>query len=523
MRKSGLFFALLSVVAVSACDLSQPPGCLIGSIKCEQNKLLGTGIIYVCDESNQWHPTQSCASCESGICSNPSPTIECENEGETSCSTFHSVSIQFECHNHYFIPKLCGKNNTCDGDRCSKIHSGCETEGEKYCFWIDELQAAIQTVCSDHKWMAMYCGHGLVCNGEVCDEQVSCTKPGEILDKSTNQCICDSGNHWTGTDGNCSCEDGYLKIHNEMNNTDSCEEENTCTKPGEILDKSTNQCICDSDNHWTGTDGNCSCEAGSFLNSDGDSCITCSELVAGAKKGDSIYFGHYQQLRNNTTKYPIEWEVLKVNSDDITVISKYILDNVKYNKSIADVTWETSTLRSWLNGFGKDANLDGIDYSNNNFIKKAFNDEELKCIQNVTNKNPDNQCVGTDGGNDTEDKVFVLSLCEAGYKLSYDGASCTLSTQCPAEDPVFFTSQNNRIAYATDYTMNKVAPTGTEYVEDVSKYYTSIHYSYDWWLRSPGKTADEAAFVYSTGSVRYYGRKVQDVYPGVRPALHLKK
>ena len=712
MKKIGLLFALTSVVAVSACSLSKPPDCLIGSEKCEQNKILGGGILFVCSESNTWLPVQSCASCESGVCSNPDEDNVCENEGATTCKDLDSISVQFECLHKRMIPRICGNNCKCDADHCSEIRSGCETEGETQCHWIDELQTAIQIVCVDHEWMTMYCGHGLGCDGDVCatpDNQVSCTKPGEILDNANNQCICDTENHWIGTAGNCECDSGYLKIDSiceeentctnageilnkvtnqcicdtenhwtgkpgncecedgfmqngntceevnpctnkgeiwdeatsqcicdtdnywvgtpgncecdglyeeidgicvdtsvdrcmvllpgeirignecvcdtanhwvglsmvckceegyvkirDENNESICEEEFLCTKLGEILDNSKNQCICDTDNHWKDTAGNCECEGGYlkidnicekkktcteeneilneatnqcvprtggegnhieyecldedvFLNSDEDDCITCSELVNGVKVGDSIYFGHYQQLCDDEKKYPIEWQVLAVDDDGVTVISKYILDGVKYNETMTDVTWETSTLRSWLNGLDKNANSDGKDYTSDNFIKTAFNDEELKCIQTVTNKNLDNQNYGTAGGRDTADKIFLLSLCEAGYQ-PLGGES-----PCPEGDPVYFTSDSDREAYATSYAKTvKQVHTYSNYQDNVSQYYKSVHYSAGWWLRSPGSSSCAATVLY-TADVNVTGNGVNVIIPGVRPVMRLKK
>lgn len=41
----------------------------------------------------------------------------------------------------------------------------------------------------------------------------------------------------------------------------------------------------------------------------------------------------------------------------------------------------------------------------------------------VINENPDNQCYGTKGGEDTQDRIFLLSLEEATCKYFGDSSS----------------------------------------------------------------------------------------------------
>lgn len=114
--------------------------------------------------------------------------------------------------------------------------------------------------------------------------------------------------------------------------------------------------------------------------------------------GDTITFGRYPQDFEGTIE-PIEWIVLDKQDDKVLIISKFGLDAKPYNDVWTDVTWETCSLRSWLN---KD------------FIKKAFSTEEQKIILDtvvVNDDNPiyskeDNYDVHIEGGNDTIDKAF---------------------------------------------------------------------------------------------------------------------
>ena len=189
------------------------------------------------------------------------------------------------------------------------------------------------------------------------------------------------------------------------------------------------------------------------------------------KVGKTIEFGNYPQDKDGTEK-PIEWIVMKKEGNQILLLSKYVLDAKPYNKEWEDVTWETSDIRQWLN---------------NEFYTTAFNKAEKAKIQTSLIKNEDNSEYGTNGGNDTEDKVFMLSEKEA---------------------ETLFSNKEERIAKATEYAQK-------------SGVYVNEEKAAWWWLRSPGDDSDSAAVVPDSGGV---GRNGDDVYRddvGVRPALYL--
>lgn len=99
----------------------------------------------------------------------------------------------------------------------------------------------------------------------------------------------------------------------------------------------------------------------------------------------------------------MEWRALCDNGDIRLVLSeKALTRRMPYNKQCKDVTWETCSLRKYLNG---------------EFFTKSFSDEERSKVVKVKNTNPDNSEYGTPGGNNTEDKVFVLSLEEVNEYL----------------------------------------------------------------------------------------------------------
>ena len=73
------------------------------------------------------------------------------------------------------------------------------------------------------------------------------------------------------------------------------------------------------------------------------------------------------------------------------------------------MTWENSSIRSWLNGYGNSENQPKRDYSQKNFINSAFSSEQISAIESTRVTNNNNINYKTNGGNDTLDKVFLLS------------------------------------------------------------------------------------------------------------------
>ena len=189
------------------------------------------------------------------------------------------------------------------------------------------------------------------------------------------------------------------------------------------------------------------------------------------EEGKNIKFGSYEQDNNTSNgKEEIEWLVLKVEGDKALVISKYALDCQQYNTSYTDVTWETCSLRKWLNG---------------TFINNAFSLDEQNMIQSTTVTAEKNPSHSTSPGNNTTDKVFLLSITEVNKYFSSDNAC-----QCQ----------------------------GTAYCYAQGAYKTSNGNCW-WWLRSPGSISNRAASVYDLGSVYRYGTDVDIDFVAVRPAL----
>lgn len=141
--------------------------------------------------------------------------------------------------------------------------------------------------------------------------------------------------------------------------------------------------------------------------------IELSIIKENAMIGNYIKFGSYEQ-DNDTSNgtEPVEWLILDAKDDRILVISKYALDSQAYNTSFSKVTWETCTLRKWLNS---------------DFINAAFSADERAIIKTVTvyaDKTPWSR-TETVSGNATQDQVFILSITEVEkYFASYDALQC---------------------------------------------------------------------------------------------------
>lgn len=194
-----------------------------------------------------------------------------------------------------------------------------------------------------------------------------------------------------------------------------------------------------------------------------------TEKIKSAKVGDYVFFGAYEQDNDTSNgKEDIEWLVLEVKDGKVLLISRYALDRKPYNTRYTDITWETCSLREWLN---------------NDFIDSAFSAKEQVMIPTVTvsaDKNPE---YDTYPGGATQDKVFLLSIAEANK---------------------YFRSDSARQCKPTRY---------------AGAYANSDNGSCWWWLRSPGGSQSSAAGVHIGGAVSCYGNYVLTGGGAVRPAL----
>ena len=106
---------------------------------------------------------------------------------------------------------------------------------------------------------------------------------------------------------------------------------------------------------------------------------------------------------------PVRWRVIGLEDGAACLMADRLMDCQPYNVEDGPVSWESSTVRSWLNGYPAEENNAGIDYLGKGFLDTAFSASERKAILQTRVENRPNGLYGTSCGNDTEDRVFLLS------------------------------------------------------------------------------------------------------------------
>lgn len=205
---------------------------------------------------------------------------------------------------------------------------------------------------------------------------------------------------------------------------------------------------------------------------------------------DTITFGSYPQ--NDITglkKEPIEWIVLDRVDDKLLLLSKYILDCKCYNNESEPITWRSCELRSWLN---------------HEFYYQAFNSNEQNKIIKEYIKNNDNIDFDTDGGYDTKDKVFCLSI-EETRKYFGNGI----------KNPFGYDLGKNVITYGTNYAKAVDNYSYKLFISDETEWEGNSNY----WLRSPGVNELMASMIFESGFLSTNGVDVDRCFVGVRPAI----
>ena len=168
---------------------------------------------------------------------------------------------------------------------------------------------------------------------------------------------------------------------------------------------------------------------------------TSTESSATAWTGSKVYYG--DKL----------WRVL---DDSGFLFSEDLLETKAYHDTFSGITWENCTLRSYLNG--------------QTFLNSNFAGTEQDAIKDTSVTNDSNPDYSTAGGNNTTDKLFLLSLAEVG---------------------------NTNYGFGSDATRAA---------------------SSWWWLRSPGNNDNNAANVNNDGYVNSNGNNVNNENGSVRPA-----
>ena len=150
------------------------------------------------------------------------------------------------------------------------------------------------------------------------------------------------------------------------------------------------ECVCECDREQ------CECEEPESEIDDNE--IGHTYVTDNIEVGDTYMFGSYEQdndLSNGTEE--IEWIVLEKKESSLMLISKYGLDSQEYTETAVNMTWETCSLRGWLN---------------KEFLNAAFSADEQKriLVSDVTADKSTEEFAYQ--GNSTKDKVYLMSFSE---------------------------------------------------------------------------------------------------------------
>jgi hypothetical protein len=185
------------------------------------------------------------------------------------------------------------------------------------------------------------------------------------------------------------------------------------------------------------------------------------------QKGDVIPFGRYG------------WVVLECAVGSVLIMTEDVVERgCVYHHERAGVTWEGCFLRGYLN---------------DEFYRR-FTEADRTRIQEMEVANNANPWFGTDGGKNTRDRIFLLSIEEVVRYFGDSGQLCEGNPQ-------------SKLFINDRYKAKRVARCNGR--------------STQWWLRSPGLRGNTAADVFAGGAIHVSGHRVDNTCTGFRPALWL--
>ena len=303
----------------------------------------------------------------------------------------------------------------------------------------------------------------------------TCTEPAEYYMPCSKCGNCDSGHTFTS---------GLALGHDWFYNSENTIKENTLFEKGKILVVCRNEGC----NETKIEDTPCALHA----------------LLPGSE----VTFGKYEQ-DGDLTNGPedIVWILGGFNEDGKRyLVSKYALDCQPYHtdKYCHTTTWETSSIREWLN---------------NDFKNAAFSSEELKWLAATTVEKEYNLYWDTSGNNDTTDYVFLPSMNEFDsygiWWMDFENSNMM--------------ADRGLICEPTQYAIDKGAPCVQFTAGDANYYKDLFGTSYNiegmkgtnWWLRDTAVDKTRKSYVYNVGMLGkdYYTN--QDTKLAIRPAICL--
>ncbi len=146
------------------------------------------------------------------------------------------------------------------------------------------------------------------------------------------------------------------------------------------------------------------------------------KMIRTTPKGRSVDFGTIKTVtaKGEQKEQDCEWIVLDRQGDQVLLTKRAAINDVPYNDSSQEVTWEKCTLRKYLNS---------------TFIDQTFTQEEQGIIGITQVQCQDNETYGTEGGSNTADKVFIMNEQEVRqYRKKLGIKLKTMRLRTPGKD-----------------------------------------------------------------------------------------
>ena len=227
--------------------------------------------------------------------------------------------------------------------------------------------------------------------------------------------------------------------------------------------------------------------------------ISNYETIPALSIGDNYEFGGYI------------WQVLDVQGNQALIIADDIIFMRCYNEKDESCTWESSSIRRWLNS---------------NFYGYFSSSERAKIVETRV-RNSDNLWYGTYGGSSTLDYIFLLSIEEAVQYFGDSGAYYNHTDNSWLIDDRYNSERRAWLVFSDTQVnswLNYIVGERNGYMDKAIEWLDEYNgYPMWWWLRSPGSDSSSAAYVTDSGTIDIWGfDTINYDTVGIRPAMWIE-
>jgi len=190
-----------------------------------------------------------------------------------------------------------------------------------------------------------------------------------------------------------------------------------------------------------------------------------------------------------------DWRVLDVQDGIALLLSDKAIEKKRYHSSLMVAAWAECELRGYLNGSFYD----------------SLGEDGARIVETQIS-NPKNLWSGANGGNNTRDKVFLLSLEEVDKYFGNSGDYTNVIRKSWSKSTMKYQQDNEGWYVSNSHDKSRI----TEVIGGEACW---------WWLRSPGKStrgSSNIALVNASGLICVDGNIVTQNAGGVRPAIWIR-